>query len=84
VIDITADPVLGGVRRHIVCTVSNGRANIVDVEPASTLATLTMDTETFLVLATGRRTLDDVAGRVTFAGDTDHAARVASQLNMMI
>ena len=83
-IDITADPVLGGVRRHIVCTVSNGRAHIVDTEPASPLATLTMDTETFLVLATGRRTLDGVADRVTLEGDTDHATRVASQLNMMI
>lgn len=84
VIDITADPVLGGVRRHIVCTVTNGRAHTVDVEPASAMATLTMDTETFLVLATGRRSLDDVASRVTFEGDTEHAARIASQLNMMI
>jgi len=84
VIDITADPLLGGVQRHIVCTVSGGRAHIVDTEPASALAALTMDTETFLVLATGRRTLDDVADRVRFDGDSAHAARVASQLNMMI
>lgn len=84
VIDITADSVLGGVQRHIVCTVTDGRAHVVAEEPASILAGLSMDTETFLVLATGRRTFDDVAGRVTMTGDAQHGAKVASQLNMMI
>lgn len=84
VIDITADPILGGVQRHIICTVSQGRAHIVDAEPSSPLAKLSMDTETFLVLATGRRSHGDVANRVTVSGDAAHAAKVASQLNMMI
>lgn len=84
IIDITEDPVLGGVRRHIVCTVSNGRAHIVDTEPVSSLAGLSMDTETFLVLATGRRSYEAVADRVTITGDLEHARKVASQLNMMI
>lgn len=84
VIDVVPDATLGGVNRHIVCTVSGGRANIVDSEPASPLAGLSMDTETFIVLATGRRTYGEMAARVTTSGDADHAARIAQQLNMMI
>ncbi len=84
VIDITADAVHGGVSRHIVCTVSNGRAVISDIESDNVLARLTMDTETFLILATGRRTLAAVEGNVTFSGDRDHGRRVAEALNMMI
>ncbi len=84
VIDIVADAVHGGVNRHLVCTVSDGRASIVDSEPDSPLARLSMDTETFIVLATGRRTYDEMADRVTMSGDTEHAARIAQQLNMMI
>lgn len=84
VIDIVPDPVLGGIRRHIVCTVSDGRAKVVDAEPPSVLAGLSMDTETFLVLATGRRSFDEVADRVSLSGNRDHGAAVAGQLNMMI
>lgn len=84
VIDITADPVHGGVRRHIVCTVTGGRAALSETDPGSVLAGLSMDTETFLVLATGRRPLSAVQDHVTFSGDTDHARRVAQALNMMI
>ncbi len=88
VIDVVQDPVFGGVERHIVCTVSEGRARIidpsVDSEPASILANLEMDTETFLVLATGRHTYAEVTDRVHISGDADHAAKIASQLNMMI
>lgn len=84
VIDIVPDPVLGGVRRHIVCTVADGRAHVADGEPDTTLARLGMDTETFVVLATGRRTFDQVADRVELGGDTEHGIKVASNLNMMI
>lgn len=84
VIDIVPDPVLGGVRRHIVCTVDQGRAHVVETEPASVRAGMSLDTDTFVVLATGRRTFDDVAGRITLTDDQDHARRVLGQLNMMI
>lgn len=84
VIDITADPVHGGVSRHIVCTVSNGRAAISDIESDNVLARLAMDTETFLVLATGRRPLANVENHITFSGDQAHGRRVAAALNMMI
>lgn len=84
VIGIIPDPLLGGITRHIVCTVSQGRAHVVDSEPTSVLCGLSMDTETFLVLATGRCTYAEVATRVHITGDREHAAKVASQLNMMI
>lgn len=84
IIDIVPDSVLGGVRRHVVCTVTEGRAHVESKEPTTALAGLTMDTETFLVLATGRRAYDEVSDRVAVTGDVAHGARVASQLNMMI
>lgn len=77
VIDIT-----GGVQRHVVCEVRNGRAALVDGPTAAPLATITLDTEAFTVLAGGRRTSADVAAVVE--GDPDLAARVLSQFNMMI
>jgi len=79
VIDIT-----GGVHRHVICTVTSGRAAITDVEPEAPLASITMDVETFLVLATGRRTADQMADRVSYAGDVIHGHKVTSALNMMI
>lgn len=84
VIDITADPIHGGVSRHIVTTVTNGRATISDIESDNVLARLAMDTETFLILATGRQPLSSVIDRVTFSGDREHGRRVAESLNMMI
>lgn len=84
VIDITADPRVGGVSRHIVCTVTGGRAVVSATESDSVLARLAMDTETFLLLATGRRPFADVGERVTLSGDRAHAQRVAEALNMMI
>lgn len=84
VIDIVPDAVLGGVTRHIVCTVVDGRAAVVQTDPKNVLVGLSMDTETFVILATGRRAFSDVADRVRLSGDSAHAEKVASQLNMMI
>ena len=84
VFDITVDPQHGGVSRHVVCTVTNGRASISPIESDAVLARLSMDTETFLILATGRRPFASVQDRVTLSGDRDHARRVAESLNMMI
>jgi uncharacterized protein (TIGR03083 family) len=77
VIDIT-----GEVQRHIVCEVRNGRAGLVDAPTSAPLATITLDTEAFVVLAAGRRTWADVTAVVD--GDTALAERVLSQFNMMI
>ena len=79
IIDIT-----GGVRRHIICTVADGRASVVSVEPEAPLARITMDTETFLVLATGRRDAASVASKIEYAGDAAHGQKVTGSLNMMI
>ncbi len=84
VIDITADPVFGGVRRHIICTVINGRAALVDIEPEAPLCRLTMDTQTFLTLATGRRGAEQITNSLEYAGDLTHGHKVLASMNMMI
>jgi hypothetical protein len=43
-----------------------------------------MDVETFVVLATGRRTADQMDSRLTYSGDTEHGRKVTGALNMMI
>ena len=50
-------------------------------EPAT--ATIGMDTESYLLLATGRRTPADLAERVEVAGNADLAGRVLAGLNVM-
>jgi hypothetical protein len=84
VIDITADPVLGGIRRHIICTVANGRAALVDIEPEAPLCRLTMDTQTFLTLATGRRGAEQITNSIEYSGDLNHGQKVVASMNMMI
>ena len=84
VIDITADPVLGGVRRHIICTVVNGRAALIDIEPEAPLCRLTMDTQTFLTLATGRRKAGEATHPIEYAGDLIHGHKIVASMNMMI
>ena len=84
VIDITADPVLGSVRRHIICTVVNGRAALIDIEPEAPLCRLTMDTQTFLTLATGRRSAEQITNSIEYAGDLNHGHKIVASMNMMI
>jgi uncharacterized protein (TIGR03083 family) len=79
VIDIT-----GGVHRHVVCEVQGGRAALIAEPSAPPLAVITLDTEAFVVLATGRRPASAVASRAVVMGDADLAGRVLDQLNMMI
>jgi uncharacterized protein (TIGR03083 family) len=76
--------VTGDVTRHVVCTVTGGRAAVATREPASPLARITMDVETFVVLATGRATAEAMDARVTYSGDAEHGSKVTSALNMMI
>jgi len=79
VIDVTGD-----VTRHVVCTVTGGRAAVVADEPAAPLAHITMDVESFVVLATGRATAEAMNTRVTYSVDAEHGRKVTSALNMMI
>lgn len=74
--------IAGGVARQVLCEVQNGRAKFVEETIAPPLTTVELDTESFVVLAAGRRTSDHVVA--TVLGDHDLAHRVLSQLNMMI
>jgi uncharacterized protein (TIGR03083 family) len=75
---------VGGVERHIVCEVNDGRAAIVDAAALDPLSTITLDSEVFVVLATGRRSAPAVADRIDISGDVDLGQRVVDNLNMMI
>jgi uncharacterized protein (TIGR03083 family) len=74
----------GPVERTVPVTVTDGRAKVVDSVPGDLLATVRMDSEAFLVLATGRRTAADLAGRWTVEGDEAVGRSIVEQLNMMI
>jgi len=78
-IDIT-----GPVERHLVYEVRDGRAGAVDAPSAPLLTTVSLDSETFAVLALGRRPAADLADRITVDGDAMLGQRVVDQLNMMI
>ncbi len=78
-IDITGD-----VQRHVVAEVQGGRAKVVDESSAPPIATITMDSEAFVILAGGRRNAADLADRIALAGDTELATRVVENFNMMI
>lgn len=76
VIEIT-----GPVERRVVATVVEGRAQI-GVE-GNVLATVRMDSDTFIQLAGGRATHTEAAGWST-EGDTALGERVVANFNMMI
>ena len=79
VVDITGD-----VSRHVVCEVTDGRAAVVAAATAEPLATITLDVEAFVVLATGRCNAASIADRIELAGDQALGQRVVDNLNMMI
>lgn len=73
-----------GVDRHIVCEVRDGRAALVDQPSGEPRTTISLSTEAFVVLAAGRRTLDQLSEGVAITGDVPHGQLVLSQFNMMI
>jgi uncharacterized protein (TIGR03083 family) len=76
--------IAGGVNRHVVCEVAGGRAAIVASAIDEPLTTITLDAETFVVLATGRRAASSIADRISLVGDQVLGQRVVDNLNMMI
>ena len=77
--------ITGPVERTVPVVVEEGRAKVVDLESAGAAdVTVTMDSETFLVLAVGRQTAADRADRIEISGEGDWGQAVADQLNMMI
>jgi uncharacterized protein (TIGR03083 family) len=78
-IDIT-----GPVPRSLVFEVRDGRASAVTEPSAPPLATVRLDTETFAILALGRRPASDLDDRINIDGDTALGDAVVCHLNMMI
>lgn len=80
--------ITGEVQRRIVVTVRDGRAGVVPQVPEGSpvVAEVTLSTEAFVVLATGRGTPQHpaVAGRWSVAQDQSLGRRIIDQLNMMI
>jgi hypothetical protein len=76
--------ITGPVQRTIATTIVEGRAQLSTEVPDTVLTTITMDSDTFVQLATGRATHEQLASHITSAGDTELATRVVSQFNMMI
>ncbi len=74
--------ITGPVRRDVVVQVRDGRAAIVADAGHPPAASLTMDTETFVVLTLGRRAADQAD--VTYVGDEVLARTVAAKLGTMI
>jgi uncharacterized protein (TIGR03083 family) len=76
--------ITGGVNRQLVCEVAGGRAAIVSSATSEPLAGIVLDSETFIVLATGRRPAGAMSDRIGLSGDQALGQRIVDNLNMMI
>ena len=79
VIEIT-----GAVVRTVAVTVTEGRGQINNTAPADAMCTITMDSDVFLQLATGRGDATELAAQCSVSGDNAHALKVLTQFTMMI
>ena len=77
--------ITGPVTRTVPVVVEGGRAKVVPAGDAGEpMVTVTMDSETFLVLAVGRQTAADRADGIAIEGDLALGQAVVENLNMMI
>lgn len=76
--------ITGAVERTIVTTVVDGRARMGGDIPDDVLCDITMDSDVFLQLATGRGEPARLAATCTVSGDADHGHAVLTRFNMMI
>jgi uncharacterized protein (TIGR03083 family) len=74
----------GPVERTIPVTVVDGRAKVVDAVAGDAAADISMDSEAFVVLATGRAEAGALADRWSVTGDRALGEAVVTNLNMMI
>jgi hypothetical protein len=72
------------VTRLVAITVVNGRGQINNEEPRSSMCDISMNSDVFLQLATGRATYEELATQISISGDAEHANRVLTQFTMMI
>jgi uncharacterized protein (TIGR03083 family) len=73
----------GEMSRHVVCEVNGGRAAIVDAATNEPLTTIRIDSEAFIIVATGRRSAESIADRIEISGDESLGRRVVDNLNVM-
>lgn len=76
--------ITGHVTRVIALTMIDGRAQMSNDETASSLCDISMESDVFLQLATGRAGYEELSKEIQISGDTAHAERVLTQFNMMI
>lgn len=76
--------ITGPVNRSMFITVLNGRAVVVDDPPKNIQTTFSIDSNTFVALATGRTTAEETRSHWSATGDNELALRIAHNLNMMI
>jgi uncharacterized protein (TIGR03083 family) len=72
------------VTRLVAITVLNGRAQISNEEPPSSTCDISMNSDVFLQLATGRAEYEELSSDIKVSGDATHANLVLSQFTMMI
>jgi uncharacterized protein (TIGR03083 family) len=76
--------ITGPVNRSLFITVLNGRAAVVDTPPINVRTSFSIDSNSFVALATGRTTSEAAATHWSSTGDKELALRIAQNLNMMI
>ena len=76
--------ITGPTQRDVTVEVNGGRAGVVGHSEQAPLATITLDTETFVVLALGRASVAALGGSIEVQGDDALGTAVVTQLNMMI
>ncbi|HEY8057671.1 MAG TPA: maleylpyruvate isomerase family mycothiol-dependent enzyme, partial [Acidimicrobiales bacterium] len=75
----------GPVERTVPVMVEGGRAKVVDAVPAGPpMVSVTMDSETFLVLAVGRQSAADRSDHIAIEGDASLGQAIVDNMNMMI
>jgi uncharacterized protein (TIGR03083 family) len=76
--------ITGPVARSLLFEVRGGRATPVDTPSTEPVASVSMDSETFTVLALGRAQAAALEGGIELAGDADLGRRIVHNLAMMI
>jgi uncharacterized protein (TIGR03083 family) len=76
--------ITGHVQRIVATTIVDGRGRVSDELPATSRCDISMDSDSFLQLATGRAMYEELAAHISVNGDTEHANRVLTQFTMMI
>ena len=76
--------ITGPIVRDISITVINGRATVVESLPNAPVMELSFDSNTFVELATGRATAQEVRSKWKVTGDIELGERTIGAINMMI